>query len=767
MQHDISHDGHWLYLGTEGKNEPPIPQLGLGDPVEVAPTADAGSFGSVGIVEGVGGSKYCVKMFHRDAGPNPEAVKAAMDQEVDKLVILDGLRECEAASTPRVYSVGQAMTRSLRESQYAYCMDRVPGVKLFEAVTGGLLSGPDGGVGILPPAYRVAQVGLNLVEGYEAMHGRGVIHRDGSPDNLYVDVADSDHVWIIDFGSSVNLADAAKTVCRLASPAYGAPEIFDEDPAHAENRWTPEQDVYTLGALLCFMRAGEHPRLTEYTPSRGLHIDYIGPKMRPLELSEELKASGSSTRWVGNLEMGPGDNDLADIIRRCTEFDMEKRPKLSEIREALWFVSLCDPRTPEAEPGELIEALRALGMPADPDTVTDGLVAYGWAERSWNALANTGGFNTDRRTLPPLDYMPFGERELNVSIGFYERAINLGVNSLKAHVNAARLTRWQVFYRIKEAKTKGRNPFSSFDYDAELATISLADLLRPTSLEDGIIVDYEKSKDGILAALEELEGRNTIIEEEIKAFFRLVDCLIPPERDYEHRWRNWNYDIGIKGQAEKPVLLPRDISDFARKVLQRLHEVTLDERYAGQRVTMLLALANSFDEIGAYVEERRCLEEAQKTSVGDEALEVKVRLADLYREQHLKRREEIERLYREIIGPMTLSSSREHYQKSSVKRAAEGLLQLQGNGPFPLRTVKERNTLMRIAGRTKTLFTDSPWLASAKEAIESPFAQTFVDFAKAYPLWGGTPLKKSGTDFDTDDVMRLLDCYDWRDAGGK
>ena len=757
---DVSYDGHWIYHTTKSfQSRPPIPQLENGTTVRVIPTGDNGSFGSAGIVDCEGGDRFCVKVFHRDAGPDAESVEAAMDQEIKKLLSLDGLLECDVASTPRVYSEGQAWL-GFRASQYAYCMDRVPGVKLYDAVTGGLLSGHDGGAGILPPAYRVAQVGLNLVEGYKAMHDRGVVHRDGNPDNLYVDIASGDHIWIIDFGSSINLVNPSRTVCRLASPAYGAPEVFDGDPSHAENRWGPEQDIYTLGALLCFMRTGEHPRLSEYTPT-GVHIDYVGPKKRPLELSEELTKAESSTRWVKNLEMGPGDNILADIIRRCTKFDKEERPSLSEVRNALWLISLSDPQEPRAEAGKVTEALKASGMPTDLSKVDNGLVAYGWAERSWNMLASYGGLEPDCYPLPYLGSMPFKDEELDAPIGFFERAISLGVKSLKTYVNAARLLRWQVFYRVSKANWEkhGYSPslFTSFSANSDSHSPQ-GSQTSPVS-KDATISGYKRSRGHILAALDELERGNSLTDEEANAFFRVVDSLIPPSIPsdcYSSRWPNWEYSIGADEESGKAILLCDDISDFAGKALLRLRKVTSREASSKQRIAMLLALSDGFEMLNAYREERSCLEEALKFAVGDEALEAKVRLADLYRRERLKGHQEIERLYREVIGPAISISGSKHRQKPAVKRAAEGLLQLQGDGPFPLRVIKERNTLMKIAGRKESPLYEPPWKASAIETMENPHVSTFIDFLKSYPLWGGAPMKKNDYGLSADDIMAWL-----------
>src|SRR5207248_5735794 len=133
--------------------------------------------------------------------------------------------------------------------------------------------------------------------GLDALHARGVIHRDVKPSNVLLD-ADGEAV-LTDFGlargaDSTQLTRDGQIVGSLH---YLAPELIEGSPA------TPASDVYALGCLLHECLAGEPPfaggsaaeiafsHLAEAPPD---------PRERRPELSDELTAA-----LVAALEKDP------------------------------------------------------------------------------------------------------------------------------------------------------------------------------------------------------------------------------------------------------------------------------------------------------------------------------------------------------------------------------------------------------------------------------------------------------------------------------
>jgi serine/threonine protein kinase len=117
--------------------------------------------------------------------------------------------------------------------------------------------GPDLGTilireGTLPPA-RAARLGAGIARGLEAIHREGIVHRDLKPHNILV--APGDRPVIADFGVARSAQSARLTMTGsfVGTPAYMAPEQFEDVPA------TPAVDLYALGAILHELLAGQPP----------------------------------------------------------------------------------------------------------------------------------------------------------------------------------------------------------------------------------------------------------------------------------------------------------------------------------------------------------------------------------------------------------------------------------------------------------------------------------------------------------------------------
>jgi serine/threonine protein kinase len=128
--------------------------------------------------------------------------------------------------------------------------------------------------GPLPePALRPLLAGL--VEALQAIHTRGVVHRDLKPPNVLL-AADGPRV--IDFGISraVEAAAVTATGAMFGTPGYMSPEQAEGKPA------SPASDVFALGCVIVYAATGAPP-FGEGTPAAVLYrVVHSEPALDPL-----------------------------------------------------------------------------------------------------------------------------------------------------------------------------------------------------------------------------------------------------------------------------------------------------------------------------------------------------------------------------------------------------------------------------------------------------------------------------------------------------
>ncbi|MDG2383714.1 MAG: protein kinase [Pirellulaceae bacterium] len=146
-----------------------------------------------------------------------------------------------ALSHPRttfVYEAGEV------DGHFFIAMERMPGRTLRDEVQ-------ERGQLPVPQAVDYA---LDVLEGLEAAHKAGVIHRDVKPSNCFLD--EEGRVKIGDFGLSKSLvadSDLTRTGTFLGTPQFAAPEQFRRvDVDH-------RTDEFAVGATLYFLLAGKPP----------------------------------------------------------------------------------------------------------------------------------------------------------------------------------------------------------------------------------------------------------------------------------------------------------------------------------------------------------------------------------------------------------------------------------------------------------------------------------------------------------------------------
>jgi serine/threonine-protein kinase len=109
--------------------------------------------------------------------------------------------------------------------------------------------------GSLQPA-RVRHLGYQAARALSEAHGRGIVHRDIKPDNLFLTTlgGERDFLKLVDFGiARIAEGETRATVTLAGTPAYMAPEMIRSGEA------TEASDVYGLGGVLYFLLTSKAP----------------------------------------------------------------------------------------------------------------------------------------------------------------------------------------------------------------------------------------------------------------------------------------------------------------------------------------------------------------------------------------------------------------------------------------------------------------------------------------------------------------------------
>jgi len=189
----------------------------------------AGGMGRVYLATSPGGRAVAVKVVHPELARDPEFMRRFR-------------REVEAAEAVSGVYTAPVVGAGPDESPPWLATAYVPGPSLSELVTS---------IGPLPEA-AVWRLAGGLVEALQAIHGRGLVHRDLKPGNILIA---PDGPRVIDFGISRAMHGIALTATHttMGTPAYMSPE-------QAESREVgPASDVFSLGSVLAFAATGTAP----------------------------------------------------------------------------------------------------------------------------------------------------------------------------------------------------------------------------------------------------------------------------------------------------------------------------------------------------------------------------------------------------------------------------------------------------------------------------------------------------------------------------
>ncbi|HVV51580.1 MAG TPA: serine/threonine-protein kinase, partial [Polyangia bacterium] len=164
------------------------------------------------------------------------------------------------------------------------------------------------------PFEEFARDALAILAAVETAHGRGFVHCDLKPENLFVD--DQGRVKLFDFGLVRNTGTGAERVeaTKEEAPA-GTPEYMSPEQCEGRVEIDVRSDIYALGAILYEMLAGAPPFW-----GNPVEVQQSHRSRRPPALSRRVEMAVA----------------LEDAIMRCLAKDPDRRPAtVAELRRAL------------------------------------------------------------------------------------------------------------------------------------------------------------------------------------------------------------------------------------------------------------------------------------------------------------------------------------------------------------------------------------------------------------------------------------------------
>ncbi len=213
-------------------------------------------------------------------------------------------------------------------------MEFVPGQSLYAAVQ------EDGPV----TTDQAARIGLAVLDGLEAVHRAGVLHRDVKPHNVLL--ADDGRILLADFGVAMFHGDLADDVI-LGSPGYVAPERVREGASSVQT------DLWSLGATLYWMLEGKPPQgrarsgrlakvvngLLHHDPAERLTAEAARSqliKAKPIKLplrktavvttAAALVATAGTVAWAEFAPSGSGGKTVPTALSCATAADPQRSP---------------------------------------------------------------------------------------------------------------------------------------------------------------------------------------------------------------------------------------------------------------------------------------------------------------------------------------------------------------------------------------------------------------------------------------------------------
>ncbi len=200
-------------------------------------------------------------------------VYKAVDERDGRNVALKVIREAEAAADDSAVHLREARVRFDREAEILRGLLHVNIVSFYEIgeedgtpyLAMEFLEGSSIAAFAGRPYTETLPLLIQAANGLEYLASRGIVHRDLSPDNIFVIEGGSGEriVKLLDFGvaklfeAATGLESLTATGFFLGKVAYGSPEQLGLLGHGAELDW--RSDVYSLGVIFFQVLAGQRP----------------------------------------------------------------------------------------------------------------------------------------------------------------------------------------------------------------------------------------------------------------------------------------------------------------------------------------------------------------------------------------------------------------------------------------------------------------------------------------------------------------------------
>ncbi len=198
-------------------------------------------------------------------------VYRAVDERDGKTVALKVIRETEVAGDESAPHVAEARVRFTREAEILQALLHANVVTFHEIgeedgtpyLAMEFLEGRPIGSYAGRPWTETLPLLIQAANGMEYLASRGIVHRDLSPDNVFVVESGSEKtVKLLDFGiaklfESATSESLTATGFFLGKVAYGSPEQLGSLGQGAPLDW--RSDVYSLGVIFYQVLAGRRP----------------------------------------------------------------------------------------------------------------------------------------------------------------------------------------------------------------------------------------------------------------------------------------------------------------------------------------------------------------------------------------------------------------------------------------------------------------------------------------------------------------------------
>jgi len=308
-------------------------RTGLGERYELAESIGVGAFGQVFAgVDKKSNQPVAVKVLlkHRFGVPKKNTLKHIVEEHT----YIESMRDCRGVVD---------LLDVFEDDENAYMVE--------ERCFGGDLESIVAAHGTLDP-HTLAMVAREVMAILCCCHTHGIVYADVRPSNFCVkdavpaavggrggataaaaaaasipDEVVSGKVRAVDFGAARRMEEDGRLYGRAGTPAYMAPEVFNDE-------FGPKADVWSAGVMLYQLYTGRLPFWESGKVPALASLDAIG------EVVSAADADLASGAWAS------APDDMRDFVRRCLSRREADRASPRELMAHAWLAAL--PEQPPA-----------------------------------------------------------------------------------------------------------------------------------------------------------------------------------------------------------------------------------------------------------------------------------------------------------------------------------------------------------------------------------------------------------------------------------